>query len=495
MSDEKKSSADETAKQETPSVKDNIVTTRHVLKSGKKQLRYTARVGTIVLKEETDKDGHKPRAEIFFMAFTRDGVRDLGKRPLTFSFNGGPGSSSVWMLLGLLGPKRVPLGKDASERLKPPYQLTDNEFSLLEESDLVFIDPIGTGYSRRIPEKDGDPNEFYSFQRDLDSVGEFIRLYTSREQRWASPKFLIGESYGTTRAAGLADHLQQRHGYNLNGIMLVSVVLNFQTLLFDPGNDLPYVLYLPSYALAARHHGKLSKRLQAMSEADFIEEVRQFAESEYAEALHKGDRLTSATYDKVLKKLVEYTGLSEAYVAGSNLRIEIMRFTKELLRAEGKVIGRFDSRITGMDADDVGEQFESDPSFDVVHGVYSGCLNDFVRKDLAYASDLPYEILSFKVFPKWNYDKFKNSYVNTAEMLRTAMMKNPHMKVLVANGRYDLATPFVATEYTFDHLGVKGEAKNNIKHTYYDAGHMMYMHKPSLQKLSRELKQFVRQAS
>ncbi|MEX0943764.1 MAG: hypothetical protein WD002_14605 [Pseudomonadales bacterium] len=474
---------------------DRTVTTQHTVKVRGKELKYTATVGTVVLREEVDKEGHKAKAEMFFVSFTRDGVRNRARRPITFSFNGGPGSSSVWMLLGLLGPRRVPLSKDQNERLAPPYQLTDNEYTLLEESDLVFIDPIGTGYSRAIHGEESNPDEFFSFRRDLDSVGEFIRLFVSRNERWASPKFLIGESYGTTRAAGLSGHLQDRHGLFLNGVMLVSVVLNFQTLLFRAGNDLPFVLYLPSYALTARYHGKLAAKYQRMDEQKFIAEVRQFAETEYNVALMQGDRLSAADEEHIAKKVSGYTGLSEQYVKGSNLRIEIMRFTKELLRTDSKNLGRFDSRIVGIDKDDVAENFERDPSFDIVHGVYSACLNDFVRRELKFESDLPYEILSFKILPKWKYDEFENSYVNTAETLRGAMMKNPNLKVFVANGYYDLATPFFATEYTFDHLGLRGGLQANIEMGYYHAGHMMYVNKDSLASLSRDLKAFVKRAS
>ncbi|MBD3647397.1 MAG: peptidase S10 [Pseudomonadales bacterium] len=481
-------------KEPRPVPEDRVVSTRHTLKVKGKELKYTATVGTVVLKEEDDKEGHKPRAEMFFVAFTRDGVRNRAKRPVTFSFNGGPGSSSVWMLLGLLGPRRVPLSDDESGRVEPPYQLEDNEQTLLEETDLVFIDPVGTGYSRPVTDEKQDPDEFYSFKRDIDSVGEFIRLYTSRNQRWSSPKFIIGESYGTTRASGLSGHLQDRYGLFLNGVMLVSVVLNFQTLLFNPGNDLPYVLYLPSYALAARYHGKLPKKYQDMDQDKFLAEVREFAEEDYNRALMKGDRLDKDERNRIVGRLAAYTGLSEAYIEGSNLRIAIMRFAKELLRSDGKAIGRFDSRITGVDRDDVGENFERDPSFDMVQGVYSACLNDYVRRELEFESDLPYEILSFKILPKWKYDDFQNSYVNTAETLRSAIMKNPHLQVFVANGLYDLATPFFATEYTFDHLGLRDGLQKNVSMGYYPAGHMMYSHKASLAAMARDLKQFIKKA-
>lgn len=478
------------------SVEDNIVSSKHSLRLRGKEIKYTATVGTMVLKEEVDKQGHKPRAEMFFIAFTRDGVK--GRRPLTFSFNGGPGSSSVWMLLGLLGPKRVPLSVDdavMTNRLAPPYQVENNEFTLLEETDLVFIDPIGTGYSRPLSGEDNDPDEFFSFRRDLDSVGEFIRLYTSRNQRWRSPKYLIGESYGTTRAAGLSGYLQDQFGLYLNGIMLVSAVLNFQTILFHPGNELPFVVYVPSYAMTARYHGKLASRYQKMEAQQFLNEVRAFTEDEYLPALHKGSALSARQQKNVAEKLAGYIGVTPDYVLRNNLRVPIMRFAKEILRSDGKSVGRFDSRITGVDVDDAAENFERDPSFDVVQGVYSACLNDYVRRELRFESDLPYEILSFKVFPKWKYDEFQNNFVNVAETLRGAMMKNPHLKLFVANGIYDLATPFYATEYTMNHLGLRDDVDKNVTMAYYDAGHMMYTHKPSLKALAGDLKKFIRRSS
>lgn len=487
--------AEDIAATEEKKYTDNIVSTKHSIRIGGKEIRYTVNVGTVVLKEEVDKQGHKPKAEMFFIAFTRDGVRNPAKRPLTFSFNGGPGSSSVWMLLGLLGPKRVPLSIDDAvmkNRLAPPFQVERNEYTLLEETDLVFIDPVGTGYSRPLSGEDTDPDEFFSFRRDLDSVGEFIRLYTSRNQRWSSPKFLIGESYGTTRASGLSGFLQERYGLYLNGIMLVSAVLNFQTILFHQGNDLPYVVYVPSYAITARYHKKLAAKYQRMSEARFLNEVREFTENEYLRALHRGDALSRSEQQAIAEKLGGYIGLPADYIMRNNLRVPIMRFAKEILRQDGRSIGRFDSRITGVDRDDAAENFERDPSFDVVQGVYSACLNDYVRSELKFESDLPYEILSFKVLPKWKYDEFQNNFVNVAETLRGAMMKNPHLKLLVANGIYDLATPFYATEYTMNHLGLRNGVEKNITMTYYPAGHMMYTHKPSLKSLSADLKKFIR---
>ena len=306
---------------------------------------------------------------------------------------------------------------------------------------------------------------------------------------------MIGESYGTTRAAGLSGFLQDRFGFYLNGIMLVSAVLNFQTILFHPGNDLPFVVYVPTYAMTARFHGKLATKYQTMKEGDFIGEVVAFAEDEYLPALHKGDALEESIRMEIADRLTGYIGVSRDYVLQNNLRVPIMRYAKEILRFEGKSVGRFDSRITGVDKDDAAETFERDPSFDVVQGVYSACLNDYVRRELKFESDLPYEILSFKVLPKWKYDEFQNNFVNVAETLRGAMMKNPHMKLFVANGIYDMATPFYATEYTMNHLGLRDGVNENVTMAYYDAGHMMYTHKASLKSLASDLKKFVKDAS
>lgn len=475
--------------QKSPTVEptDRIVTRGHAMTIGGRELRYTTTTGTVLLREEVEKEGHKAKAEMFFVAYTLDDA-DPKTRPVTFSFNGGPGSSSVWLHLGLLGPRRVPAADAA--HLKAPYHLIDNELTLLRDSDLVFIDPIGTGFSRMLAGEKTNPNEYHEYQRDLESVGEFIRHYCSRHMRWASPKFLIGESYGTTRAAGLAGHLQERHGLYLNGVMLISAILNFQTARFVLGNDLPFVLFLPSYAVTAWYHGLLEEKLQALSLESLASEVRAFAEGEYASALMLGARLDAKRRARLVRTLARFTGLSIDYIDGTNLRIDIFRFVKELLRKDGAVVGRFDSRIRGRDRDRVGERFERDPSHDIVHGVYSSCLNDYVRRELGFESDLPYEILA-PLYPKWKFDDHGNQYLNAAETLRVAMMRNPHLKVFVGNGYYDLATPFFATEYTFDHLGVPDDLRPNVTMGYYEAGHMMYAHPPSLSALADDLASFV----
>lgn len=483
---------DETTK---PTTADNLIVRQHSITLNGQTLNYTTTTGTIVLKEENDKKGHEPKAELFFIAYTKDDVDNIGKRPITFSFNGGPGSSSIWLHLGILGPRRVPLGDGLQNETaaRPPFHLTDNEYTLLTETDLVFIDPIGTGYSRMIAGDDSNPHEYHTFQRDLESVGEFIRLYTSRYQRWASPKFLIGESYGTTRAAGLAEHLQTQYGLFLNGVMLISAILNFQTAVFHPGNDLPHILFLPSFAATAWYHQKIDEKYLLMPLETFLEEVTDFAETDYTLALMKGARLDDHERTHIIERLAAYTGLSWQYIEQTNLRPNIHKFVKQFLREDGLTVGRFDSRLKGRDRDDTAANHEYDPSYAIVQGIYAACLNQYVRAELGYESDLPYNIISFKVFPNWKYNKFQNAYVNTAEHLRQAISHNPHLKVFVGNGYYDLATPYFATEYTFDHLGLRGDLTENVQMAYYHAGHMMYIHQPDLIKLSQDLHHFIRQ--
>ncbi len=490
--DDKKSDKNGENGTPTEALTDVISQTRHTMVIDGRSLSYTASAGRIILKAEDEKEGEKPKAAIFFVAYTLDRPGDVAEgehaaaRPITFAFNGGPGSSSVWLHLGLLGPRRVVLEQDGRP-VPPPYRLVDNEFGLLDKTDLVFIDPVTTGYSRAVPgEKD---NQFHGFKPDIESVGDFIRLYTSRYHRWASPKYLIGESYGTTRAAGLSGYLQERHGMYLNGIMLVSVVLNFMTLAFDPGNDLPYILFLPTYAATAHYHRRLGDELQA-GLGRTLAEVEAFALGEYATALMQGDALPADARADIAAKLARYTGLSAGYIEATNLRINIFRFVKELLRDERRTVGRLDSRYIGIDRNAAGEANEYDPSYALIQGPYTAMLNDYIRRELKFESDLPYEILSGRVRP-WKFEENQNSYVNVAETLRKAMSMNPHLKVFVANGYYDLATPYLATRYTFDHLELDENLRGNITMTYYEAGHMMYIHDPSLEQLKRDLDQFL----
>ncbi len=490
--DEKTPPAASEAKKELPPPVDVLTQTSHMIVINGEAITYTATAGRLVLKAEDEKEGEKAKASIFFVAYTRDpgpGIDEAAYaagRPITFSFNGGPGSSSVWLHLGLLGPRRVVLEEDGRP-LPPPYRLVDNTFSLLDKTDLVFIDPVTTGFSRAVP---GEADkQFHGFKADIESVGDFIRLYISRNHRWASPRYLIGESYGTTRAAGLSGYLQDRHGVYLNGIMLVSVVLNFMTVRFAPGNDLPYLLFLPTYAATAHYHGRLGPDAPADLPA-LLAEVEAFAMNEYALALLRGDALPAEERASIAARLARYTGLSADYIERTNLRIDIHRFVKELLRDRRRTVGRLDSRYTGIDRDAAGEHHEFDPSYALIQGPYTGLLNDYVRRELRFESDLPYEILSDRVHP-WSFGEHQNSYVNVGETLRQAMSMNPHLRVFVANGYYDLATPYLATRYTFDHLELDESLRGNVSLAHYEAGHMMYIHDPSLAQLRNDLAAFL----
>ena len=485
--------AEEKKKEEKPVPKDNLVETRHSITIGGRELRYTVITGTMVMKEEPadqekEFEGEKPRAQIFFISYTKDDVEDRSKRPITFTFNGGPGSASVWLHMGLLGPRRVVL-EDDGQLPPPPFKLTDNEYSLLDETDLVFIDPISTGYSR--PVEGEKPKQWHGFKKDISSVGDFIRLYTTRYNRWLSPKFLAGESYGTTRASGLAGYLQERHGMYLNGIMLISTALDFTTLDFYVNNEVPYVMFLPAYAATAWYHRKLKVRrpLQGL-----LREVERFASGEYAAALFQGDALPKRERTQIVQRLARYTGLSPEFIERSNLRINDQHFFKELLRDRGQTVGRLDSRLLGRDRLGVTERPEYDPLMTAVAGPFTASFYDYVRSDLKFESDLPYEIISEAVYP-WSYKEFENQFVNVGEPLRAAMAHNPYLKVFVASGYFDLGTPYFATEYVFNHLGLDESARNNVSMAYYEAGHMMYIHMPSLAKLKDDLAAFVRSAA
>ena len=388
--------------------------------------------------------------------------------------------------MGILGPRRVIMEYDGGLP-RPPFRVADNEFSILDATDLVFIDPVSTGYSR--PVEGQKAKEFHGFKKDIESVGDFIHLYTTRYTRWLSPKFLIGESYGTTRSAGLSGYLQERHGLYLNGIMLVSAVLDFQTLEFSPATELPYALFLPTYAATAWYHRKLRIRRPLQK---LLKEVEDFALNEYVLALLKGDALTPRERARIAEQLARFTGLSEDFIEQSNLRIKAARFFKELLRDERRTVGRLDSRLTGIDRDSAGEEIEYDPSYTNITGPYTAVFNDYVRRELNYQSDMPYEILNFQVWP-WSYAEHENQYVYVAETLRKAMTTNPYLKVFVANGYYDLATPYFATEYTFSHLGLDESLRGNISMGYYEAGHMMYAYLPSLAALKLDLAKFIKE--
>src|SRR5690606_20287170 len=454
---------------------DDLVTTQHSITVKRRKLAYTAQTGRVVLRKEvlTDGafDGHKPKAEVYVTAYTLDGA-DPTTRPVTFAFNGGPGSSSIWLHMGVLGPRRVVSG-DVDDPEPPPYRIVDNADTLLAHSDLVFIDPVSTGYSRAASGE--KPADYHGFTPDVESVGEVIRLWTSRNQRWLSPKFVAGESYGTLRAAALAAHLQSRHGLYLNGLLLISSVLDMGTIRFTEGNDLPYTLFVPTYAAIAHYHGKHGDR----ELDDVLAEAEEFASRDLLWALQRGARLDGEERAEIVAKLAELTGLSESYVDRVNLRIEHVRFFTELLRDEGLVTGRMDGRFTTWEPDGGREHMSDDASVSRIIGAYSAAFNHYVRAELDYVSDLPYEILSTDVNKAWSYSDFEGRAVSVVESLSGAMRENPHLKVHVALGHYDGATPYYAAEHVLAQLRIPDELRSNVETAYYPAGHMMYVHEPS----------------
>jgi carboxypeptidase C (cathepsin A) len=470
----------------TPAPIETTSRTKHEMTINGAKIPFTATAGTLVLKKE---DG-KPWASMFYVAYTRDDTTDATKRPLTFCFNGGPGSSSVWLHLGALGPKRVEMGPNG-EPPAPPYRLVDNQDTSLDFTDLVFIDPVSTGFSREAPGESAA--QFHGFDGDLKSVAEFIRLYSVRAERWASPKFLAGESYGTTRAAALSQYLMNNQGIYLNGIVLISSVLNFETISFASGHDLPYELFLPTYTSTAWYHKKLPADLQGSLEKATADS-RRFAEGEYAAALMKGDKLTAVERAGIVKQLARLTGLPAAFIENSNLRVSPSRFEKELLRSERLTLGRYDSRLEGRDADAAGDRPGYDPSYASVLGPYTAAFNDYIRNQLKYDTDLTYEVLTDKVNP-WNYKEFENRYVNVADMLRDAMTQNQNLKVMIANGYYDLATPFFATEYTVSHLGLESALASHVSLTYCEAGHMLYTRQSCLDNLRANMAAFYKMSA
>jgi carboxypeptidase C (cathepsin A) len=472
---------DAAEKKEAP--KDNVVTTSHTVMVNGETIKYTARAGTIVMKDE---DG-KPLASFFFTSYTKDGA-DPAKRPITFTFNGGPGSSSVWLHMGAFGPRRVVYADDTGHAARPPYRTVENENTLLDVSDLVFIDPVTTGFSRAIPVK--EDAKYHGVEADVHSVGEFIRLWTSRYNRWASPKFLAGESYGTTRAAGLAGWLHDQ-GFYLNGIVLISSILNFQTARFDTGNDLPFALFLPTYTAIAWYHHKLPPDLQNGTLENAVAASERYSLGPYTAALMQGDRISSDERANVAAQLASLTGLSKTYVDQSNLRVSIDRFDKELLRDQRKTTGRLDGRFTGTDRDAAGEETEFDPSYAAIMGEYTAVLNDYVRRELHFESDLPYEILTDRVGP-WKFERSSNRYLDVAETLRGAMTANPYLKVFIANGYYDLATPFAATRYTFARFQAEPDIAKNVSMDFFRAGHMMYIDRNEHAKLKKDVAEFIR---
>lgn len=470
-------------------------------------LPYRAIAANMLMKDEEG----KTKATVFFVAYdlltktseqadgaaadnapdnTQTAVADENpeSRPITFVFNGGPGAAAVWLHLGTAGPKVIKLTEDGFAP-PPPYELIDNTGTWLDFTDMVFIDPVGTGYSR--PAKGEKGEQFYGVTQDVKWVSEFIRLYLTQYERWSSPKFLAGESYGTTRAAALSDFLGERHGIALNGIVLISSVLDFQTIRFNAGNDLPYVLYLPTYAAIARYHGRLGDSAPPLE--DLVREVERWAIDEYLVALARGDALPDEQREQVARRLAKYTGLPPDLIERSNLRISASMFQKEVLGDERRIIGRFDGRVTGFDLSPMGTWPAYDPSLSNYLPVYSATFNDYARRVLEFESLLPYEVLSDKVRP-WKFGEDGKGYLNVVDDLRAAMAKNPFLDVMFASGYYDLATPYFATIYTMQHLDL-GPLESNFTETRYLGGHMMYHNAAARLELHDDMARFYDRAA
>ncbi|MCQ9389736.1 hypothetical protein NQ038_13955 [Brevibacterium sp. 50QC2O2] len=458
----------------SPAPQDDLVTSEHSIKLPAGPLNYRVTTGTTVIGQEEVTDGvycgDVPAARVFSTSYT---VTDAAgqtdpQRPVIFAFNGGPGSSSAWLHIGLFGPRRVVIN-DVDEPAQPPYGLTDNLETTLADADLVFIDAITTGYSR--PMEGRKDQEFHGFTGDRDIVGEAIRLWLTRNKRWTSPKFLAGESYGTTRAAALAGHLARRHGIAFNGIILISAVLDFATIDFTEGNEAPYVHYLPTFAAIAQYHGKHPGR----SAEDVIAEATEFAYGDYSRALDKGKRLSAEEHADICSRLADLIGLDPEFVRISDLRVDEFTFFNELLKDQRLKTGRLDARWTAHQGKLSGEVLGDDPSYPMIQYPYTVGINELLRSEFGYESDITYEVLTGRVHP-WSYKEFENSHVTTAEDLAYAMRMNPDLKVYVAFGYHDCATPFAASEHVLAHLRISEKSWNQIVRRYYPAGHMMYAH-------------------
>ena len=456
-------------------------TTRHSGTFGGQRINYSATIAETIL---SDKDGTQ-KAAIVTTSYVKE-PRDPS-RPVTFLFNGGPGSGSVWLQMGAFGPKRVAIPSDARDDGAPPYPLLDNPDSLLDVTDLVFIDPPGTGFSYLIGKT--DPKEFYGVTADAKAVAQVIRRWLNDNGRWASPKFLGGESYGTTRSAAVVNELEGStfNDVGLNGVILISTVLDFAAGSDAPGNELSYITNLPSMAATALYHGKA----QAPSVAQFVEEARQFAIGPYATALLKGQQLPTEERAAIRSRLSHFTGLSEAFLERADLRVTPDRFYKELLRDRGLTVGRLDSRYTGRDYDSAGESPDNDPSFYGIDAGYTAAINSWARGSLGFVTDREYQSIS-GIGRDWDWrigGRDANAYLNVTPYLGKALRENSGMRIFVGQGYYDFATPFFAAEYALTRTGIP---QDRVEFHYYDAGHMMYVRDEDRAKLSRDVRQFIR---
>ena len=469
--------------------------TEHTIRIGGQTVSYKATAATMLLKN----DSGAPIGSVYYTAYTRSDARDMSQRPISFIYNGGPGSASMWLHMGAFGPRRI-VTTEAAPTPPPPYQVVDNENTLLDVTDMVFIDPVGTGFSK--PVGKGKGTDFWGVDEDARSLTQFIYQYVSRNGRWNSPKFLIGESYGTTRSAVLVNRLQQQENMDFNGVVLISSVLDFETLEFAPGHDISYVLYLPSYAATAAYHHAIP---QPANLPAFLDTVRQWAMGPYQDALNKGSSLPASERAAVLRQLSAYTGLSQDYLDKANLRVNLAQFNEELNRSKGMVSGRLDSRFLGPELDLLSEGMEYDPQSEAISSAYMTAINSYLRDDLKFPAGDERYVGGGAVQP-WDWNRLPSGrggrgggffrgapYVGGD--LAQALVSNPHLKVEVENGYYDMATPFFATEYTMDHLGVNPELRSHVGLKYYDAGHMMYLRVADLAKLKGNIAGFINSTS
>jgi carboxypeptidase C (cathepsin A) len=463
--------------------------TQHRLVAGGKTIDYTATAGTLVIRDDED----KPIANIGYVAYTKRNGTEAGTRPLMFAFNGGPGSSSLWLHMGLLGPRRVVVS-DPGPTPAAPFRTVDNESGVLDKSDLVMIDPVGTGLSRAVCDRKDE--EFWGVDPDIDSIGRFIAQYVSDNNRWTSPKYLLGESYGTTRGAAIVDYLRARRSLTFNGLILISVATDIEAIFAElPGNDRPYAVYLPGYAAVAWYHHALPNQPPALE--PFLDEVRRYAAGPFTAALLKGDALTDAERDAVAEKVHEYTGLSTEYLKYANLRVSENAFTHELLKPQRKTIGRLDGRFAGPTMDPLGKYAEYDPQAAAISAAYTAAFLDYYHGDLKFGQGSTYRATNFAIGDKWKWTHrpigadTEQPIVNSGVDLAQALVQDASLRVLVLNGYFDLATPFSATEYVMTHLGVPPGTSSRIQMKYYEAGHMMYVNPPSLKKMTGDMDAYI----
>ena len=460
--------------------------THHTAHIGGRDIRYTATAGTILLRNDKD----EPTASVFYVAYAAEGLGRKDRRPLTFSYNGGPGGSSALVHMGAFGPRTV-VTTNGAQTPPPPYDIVDNQDSLLPSSDLVFVDAVGTGFSRVVGK--GAGKDFYGLDQDGRAFEQFIRRYITTNDRWNSPKFLAGESYGTTRSAILVKMLQD-DGIAVSGVTLMSNVLDFATLEGGPGDDLPFWLYLPSEAAVAAFHNKLPAKPSDMNA--FLTSVRSFAQGPYASALARGTSLPKAERDAIAAQLAADTGLPVDYLERSNLRVPPERFEKTLLGPDEKTIGRYDARFSAFDLDPVADSAEFDPSSDAIFAAFTASFNRYVREELHYRTDAEYRFLDYDVNRAWDFKrKGANTFVDVSGDLGTALTQNSYLRVFSANGLYDLATPFFATEYSLQHLGINPALQSHISYGYYPSGHMVYLNPVAHAALARDLAAFYRTAA